>query len=128
MKRYLAVFSAIAFSLFFITIVIIANRGEGDQWWGFVTRIPNGDKLGHLGLMGTLSFLCNLALPSRELKIRRLRFITWPTLVLGILISAEEFSQAFIPTRTCDVLDWLADLTGLALGQMVARLVHQLRR
>jgi VanZ family protein len=128
MKRHLAVFSAIACIVFFITIVIIANRGEGDQWWGFVGRIPYGDKLGHLGLTGTLSFLCNLALPSRELKIRRLRYITWPTLVLGFLISVEEFSQAFIPTRTCDAVDWLADLTGLAVGQMVARLVHQIRR
>ncbi len=111
--------AALAFGFFIIAAVIIANRGEGGKWWSFIHSIPYGDKIGHIGLFGTLSFLSNLALPN--FRIRHLpRFITATTFVLLILISLEEISQAFIPTRSCDLFDWLADLTGLAIGQITA--------
>jgi len=95
------------FILFMLVIVTIANRGEGGRWWAFIHSIPCGDKLGHVGLMGALCLLCNLA-------------FTRVTFILFTLITLEELSQAFIATRTCDPIDWLADLTGLALGQMAA--------
>lgn len=119
MKRHLICLAAVAFIVFFITIVRIADRGEGDQWWAFINHIPYGDKVGHLGLVGTLALLCNLAMPPRP-GTRLTRFITLATLVLLVLLSLEELSQAFIPTRTCDFFDWLADLAGLALGQFSA--------
>jgi polysaccharide biosynthesis protein VpsQ len=113
--------AALAFGFFIIAAVIIANRGEGGKWWPFIHSIPYGDKIGHTGLFGTLSFLSNLALPN--FRIRHLpRFITATSFTLLILISLEELSQAFIPSRSCDLLDWLADLTGLALGQLAANL------
>lgn len=111
--------AALAFGLFIIAIVVIANRGEGVSWWSFIHRIPYADKISHIGLFGTLSFLCNLALPSFRLRFLP-RCITPITLILLILISLEEISQAFIPTRHCDLFDWLADLAGLAIGQIAA--------
>jgi VanZ family protein len=128
MKRALAIFAALGFVMFFITIVMIANRGQGGQWWGFIERIPYGDKLGHLGLTGTLSFLCNLAFPTPGKGKRILKFITFPTFVLGVFLTGEELSQFFIPSRTCDGVDWLADLIGLAFGQFVAHLAHTRRK
>jgi hypothetical protein len=108
-----------SFVILLIIIIAIANRGEGDRWWSFIHDIPYGDKLGHIALMGTLCLLCNLAFATR-----RFRFlpacITRVTFVLLGLVTLEEFSQAFIPTRSCDPLDWLADLAGLALGQATA--------
>jgi hypothetical protein len=107
------------FLLFMLLIVTIANRGEGGEWWAFLHHIPCGDKLGHVGLMGMLCLLCNLALTPR-----RFRFlpacVTRVTLILFALITLEELSQMFIPTRSCDPIDWLADLAGLALGQISA--------
>lgn len=110
---------ALSFLVFFIVIVIIADRGDGNRWWGFLVRHRYGDKLGHLILVGTLSFLGNLAL---SLRPRRWlpRWITTVTLILFLLLTIEELSQAFIPSRSCDVLDWLADVCGLALGQLVS--------
>lgn len=112
------------FILFMLVIVTIANRGEGDRWWAFIHSIPYGDKLGHVGLMGALCLLCNLAFTPR-----RLRFlppcVTRVTFILFTLITLEELSQAFIATRTCDPIDWLADLTGLALGQMAATVIRR---
>jgi len=110
---------ALAFGFLIITAVVIANRGEGDSWWSFIHHIPYGDKIGHIGLSATLSFLCNLAFPN--FRIRHLpRLLTATTFVLFILISLEEISQAFIPTRSCNFFDWLADLVGLAIGQISA--------
>jgi len=107
---------AIGFILFIIAMVVIADRGEGGHWWPFLSSIPFGDKVGHVGLSGTLSLLCNLAFPSR----RRCGWMTKTTVVLLAIISLEELSQVFIPGRTPDFVDWLADLLGIACGQMLA--------
>lgn len=114
-----AVLAAVGFIVFFICIVMIADRGNGTPWWSFINEIPYGDKMGHLGLMGTMSFLCNLAFPSRRPDFVK-RFFTVTTLVLLALISGEELSQGFIATRTLDFFDWLADIAGLSLGQFFA--------
>ncbi len=119
MKRLLAVFAALAFANFFIGLIIIADRGEGSRWWAFVEQIPFGDKLGHICLTGTLSLLCNLAFPSQKTG-HLTRFFTLTTLALLVLLSLEELIQAFIPSRTCDFFDWLADLVGVTSGQIVA--------
>jgi len=111
--------AAVGFIVFFIWIVMIADRGDGTPWWSFIERIPHGDKVGHLGLIGTMSFLCNLAFPSRKAGFLP-GFITLTTLVLLVFLSMEELSQAFIKTRHLDLYDWLADLAGLAIGQFWA--------
>lgn len=115
----LAVGAAVGFIVFFIWIVTIADRGNGTPWWSFIHEIPFGDKVGHLGLMTTMSFLCNLAFPSRRPDFLK-RFFTVTTLVLLVLLSLEELSQGFIATRTLDFFDWLADLAGLCIGQFFA--------
>lgn len=119
MKRKASFAIALAFIAFIVTVIVIANRGDGAAWWGFIGRIPYGDKVGHLGLIGTLSLLCNLAFSTRT-PTGRFAFMTRTTLVLLVLLTLEEVSQAFIPTRSCDIFDWLADLAGLALGQTAA--------
>lgn len=119
MKLTLARGGALAFIAFMIIIITIADRGEGNLWWNFINDIPYGDKVGHIGLIGMLSLLCNLAVSPRQYA-NLPRFITFTTLVLLVLLSLEELAQAFLPTRTCDFFDWLADLAGLALGQMGA--------
>lgn len=117
-QRPVAMAAAVGFIGFFIWIVILADRADGVPWWAFIDRIPFGDKVGHLGLVGTLSLLCNLAFT--RWKSGRPGFFTRTSWVLLILLSLEELSQAFIPHRHLDAFDWLADLAGLALGQWVA--------
>jgi hypothetical protein len=119
MKRTITLSAALGFIVFIVTIIVIADRGEGGRWWGFIHDIPLGDKVGHLGLIGTLSLLCNLAIPGWKLRYLP-RFITAVTAVLLVLLSLEELAQAFLPHRTCDLFDWLADLGGLTLGQALA--------
>lgn len=122
MRRSIIRVVALVFVAVFIGIIVIADRGEGDRWWAFLLEIPHGDKLGHLGLVGTLCLLCNLALPWRPLP-RPLGFVSTVTLVLFVLLTLEEIAQAFVPSRTCDWFDWLCDLAGLAAGQGLAGVV-----
>lgn len=128
MKHKLVLAATAALAIFIITIIVIADHGDGNRLWGsFINRIPYGDKVGHVVLMGGLCFLCNLALrvPSRWFLPRH---ITPVTFVLFLLISLEEISQAYSPYRTCDWYDWLADLAGLAIGQSAAVWIHSRRK
>ncbi|MBL9171930.1 MAG: VanZ family protein [Verrucomicrobiales bacterium] len=116
--------ATVAFVLFFIAVIVVADRGEGDRWWAFLMRIPGGDKLGHVGLVGMLSLLCNLAFPGRR-RFRLPAGMSVTTAVLLTLLTLEEIAQAFLPHRTCDPGDWLADLVGLAAGQWMALQARQ---
>lgn len=108
-----AIFAALGFIAFFIWIVTIADAGNPNPWWSVIIGgLPYGDKVGHLCLVSILTFLCNIAFPSRKWRI-----ITLTTLVLLVILTLEELSQGFIRSRTLDFFDWLADLAGLAIGQ-----------
>lgn len=117
--RPLATLAAAGFVIFFIWIVVIADRGNGTPWWSFIDRIPSGDKVGHLCLVSTLCFLCNFAFPVRNSRFLP-RYVTLVTFLLFSALSLEELSQAFIPSRHLDFFDWLADLAGLGIGQTFA--------
>ena len=126
--KHLSIALCVLFAGFLILMVIIANRGEGDQWWSFIHRIPYGDKFGHVGLMATLGFLCNLAFARKPLCIAPNR----ATILLATIISIEECSQHFIPSRNFDPLDLASNLVGLTLGQWTAftflKIIHPTHR
>jgi len=48
------------------------------------------------------------------------RFSKWPAWLAVLIVSAfgvtDEWHQSFVPGRSCDVFDWLADTTGAALA------------
>ncbi len=123
MKKHIIRVAAFGFIAFLIILVSIANSGEESRWWPFLDHVPYGDKLGHFGLFGTLCFLCNLAFPSR--KFGRAPFlITLTSLVLLTIITLEELSQLFIPSRHFDTIDLLADYIGLTMGQVLAGILN----
>jgi hypothetical protein len=96
--------SAIAF----VTWVTLSVDGPGLP--PLITRLysyPNGDKLGHLLLMGLLALFLTLALPRR-----------WqlPALaILSMLLATEEYTQRFINGRHSDWLDLVCSLAGVCL-------------
>jgi VanZ family protein len=125
MKTRIAIrIAALVFGLIIIAAVVIANLGYGESFWPIISYTPNADKVGHIGIFGILGFLSNLALPN--FRIRHLpRLVTAITFFLFVLVSLEEISQAFIPSRVCDVFDWLADVAGLAIGQIAATVLSR---
>lgn len=122
MPRLLLRIIFVLFTTAFLSIIAIADQGRADLFWGIVGRIPCGDKLGHLGLVGTLSFLLNLLLEGRPAPGRFGRMMLGSLLLLA-LMTLEEASQAFIPHRSFDLLDGLANLIGVFCGEGLVRML-----
>jgi VanZ family protein len=83
---------------------------------------PGADKLVHLALYGVLGALVARAIgptPSRN---------TLGAVLVGVAVFAavDEWHQRFVPGRSPDVLDFVADLTGATAGY--AALTYMLRR
>jgi len=75
-----------------------------------VGHIPYGDKIAHAVLYGLMALLLNYALDFRKsstIQLGSLIVLTFATL--------EEFSQYYIPSRTFDMGDLLADFVGVVL-------------
>jgi VanZ family protein len=78
------------------------------------------DKLLHSGAYAVMSVLVVWALTSGEW-----RRVTWRTVALATLICSaygwsDEFHQLFVPQRSYDLKDLLADATGAAAAAVVA--------
>lgn len=124
MRRHLPLLALLGFVILFGVIISLANQGRG--FWGFLEAIPYGDKLGHAGLVATLALLLNLTLRNRTLP-RPFGMIQMGSGLAAVVMTLEELSQFLLPTRSPDLLDWIANLTGAALGQFAAILVAGLR-
>jgi hypothetical protein len=122
MPRLLLRITFVLFTTAFLSIIVIADRGHADLFWDLVGRVPCGDKLGHLGLVGTLSFLLNLLLEGRPAP-GRWRPMMLGSLLLGVFMTLEEASQAFIPHRSFDLLDGLANIIGVFCGEGLVRML-----
>jgi polysaccharide biosynthesis protein VpsQ len=111
----------LAFVLFtsaFVSLIVLADRGQIGKIWEFVGMVPFGDKFGHLGLVGTLTVLSNLALKRRK---------AGPLMLGGLIVLTgmmlEEGSQYFIPVRSFDGFDALANLVGVLCGEGLVRML-----
>ena len=72
-------------------------------------HIPNSDKVAHFlafGLLATL--MCRLG--------HRGRAAGWALLVTSAFGVSDEWHQSFVPGRTCDVFDWMADTLGATVA------------
>ena len=122
MPRPLLRLAFVLFTTGFISIIILADRGQAGSLWAFLGLIPGGDKLGHLGLVGTLSLLLNLLLESRRAPFPCNR-IMLGSLILLAAMTLEEASQALIPHRNFDRLDGLANIVGVFCGEGLVRML-----
>lgn len=110
--------------IFIIAVLIfLANNRSTQYLFRFVRELPFGDKIGHFGLMGGLSFVVNLAVGGRQLKIWRANF-PLGTLIVLTVVTIEEFSQIFVKGRTFDLTDLVFDFAGILLfGQAACWLI-----
>ena len=101
-----------------IILITIANTGNGQFLLTILNTVPHGDKWLHLFLMGTLTAGLNLSLNFRKTDFRNKSILTG-TLIMACLITAEEFSQAFIPYRNFEILDLVCNYLGIfGIGQI----------
>lgn len=107
-------------------IVFLVDRPSTQPLFRFVYNIPFGDKIGHFCLMGVFSFLLNLALKAKAIKIGKIKFSLGSLVVLFVVV-VEEFSQLWVRGRTFDAGDLLFDFAGIVLFGEVARTIARRR-
>lgn len=118
---------ALLFLLFLAAIVFLADRGLATSFFALVHAVPGADKLGHFLLMGTLSFLVNMGLEARQWPVAG-RQVLRGSLLVALLVTAEELTQLLLPTRSFSLLDLLSDYVGIWLfGRLAAYLVNRRR-
>ncbi len=91
-------------------------------------RMQGSDKLHHLLAFAGLAFLLAWALPTRAGKSNpsvadkathgtgSMRHVVLAAVIALVYACLDEFTQKFIPGRTCDVWDVVADAAGICLG------------
>ena len=91
-------------------------------WAGFIltaTSIPSvpappgagADKLGHFAMYAVFGFL---ALRAAWDGVPRTAVTTFAAVAL--FAAVDEWHQRFIPTRSAEVADWVADVAGATVG------------
>jgi VanZ family protein len=70
------------------------------------------DKIAHLGAFGLLAGLVFNGLRQSGRPWTSGGLFLIPVLFVALYGASDELHQYFVPTRSCDVLDWLADVTG----------------
>lgn len=92
-----------------------------------LSRVPLRDKGAHFIEYGTLSVLLTHAL--RTTSPRRSGPAIWLTAALITLVwgAIDEIHQAFVPGRSSDVFDLVADGCGAAVGSLLYLLLRHKR-
>jgi polysaccharide biosynthesis protein VpsQ len=112
LKRWLP-FSV--FFLFIVGIIVANDLGQIQSIINWVNSVPFGDKVGHTIFIGTLAYLLNYALVDRTIKISQYKILLG-CIIIAVAITAEEFSQIWIPSRTFDFLDLAANYFGITIA------------
>ena len=84
------------------------------------------DKIEHFGAYGLLSAILYLNLLFQEkFKLFSKYPATFTLIVASLYGMVDELHQLFVPGRSADVRDWLADFIGAVLGVIIIRIILQ---
>ena len=115
---------SVIFLGFIIWVIYLANTGQNSIFFELVRSIPYGDKVGHFFLFGLLTLSANFVfkLKSYSLLSRKLYV---GSIVVFIFVLLEELSQYYIPSRTLDITDLIADILGITTFSLITKLIHK---
>ncbi|MDH4319469.1 MAG: VanZ family protein [Desulfobulbaceae bacterium] len=114
-KRHISKFGPpYLFFLFLCWIIYLADSGNDSIFFKITQAVPNGDKIGHFVLYGSLAILLNHSLEYSSLKFFHFS-IQKGALLVYLFAIFEEFSQYFFPNRTPSLIDILSDLFGIII-------------
>ena len=119
-SKVLPVLSGSLFVVFLAYVIYSSNHGTMPLFLRQLYRFPGGDKVGHVALLGILSFIVNYFLYPRHIRILG-KPILVGSLIVCIFITLEEFSQIYIPSRTFDLLDLFCSYLGIVAGDLGVR-------
>jgi len=96
-----------------LTVLVSLDRADGIL--RFFSFVPGDDGVRHFIVMGLLSAGVNFGFHGARVGGRRLG-VAWLTGLVLVLVTLEEYSQAFIPGRRLQMDDWGAGVLGVFLG------------
>lgn len=115
---------SIGFFGFILWIIYLANTGQHSVFFEFVASIPYGDKLGHFCLFGVLTLAANFTFKLKSFQLLSMEVYLGSLLVLAFVI-IEELSQFYIPNRTLDAFDFIADFIGILFFNTVTKYLRK---
>jgi len=118
----------LSFFIFISYIIFLADTADHNFAFRLVGHVPYGDKIAHALLYGVMALLLNYALGFRRVRLPTHLFKPFSKIhgalanapYIGSIIvltfaTLEELSQYYIPSRTFDLWDLLADFIGVVL-------------
>jgi polysaccharide biosynthesis protein VpsQ len=100
--------------------ILAADFHRARVLFDWITAHPGTDKVGHFFLLGSLALTLNLGLRGRIAQVGPLS-AQMGGLIVGALITLEEISQLWIPSRQFDLGDLAANYAGIAFADWLAR-------
>ena len=105
-----------------VGIIIFLNDFKETQHLFFIfATVQYLDKVGHLVIMGFLSFVVNLALNARQIRISKIQYLLGSIIVFTV-VTIEEVSQLFVSGRNFEFSDMFFNTVGVILFGELARL------
>lgn len=101
----------VGFFIFICYIIFLADTADYNFAFKMVGHIPYGDKIAHALLYGTMAFLLNVGLGFR--KVGNIFYLS--SIIVLTFAILEECTQYYIPSRTFDLWDVVADFVGVFL-------------
>ena len=89
------------------TIIVMADIGRLDWVLDLLRRIPMSDKVCHFF--------------NQALNLRKFGPLLLGSLVIAIVLTAEEISQRWVPGRTFDYGDMAANIAGCVAADLLSR-------
>jgi len=85
--------------------------------------IPHMDKLAHTGAYALLGFLFFRVFQTTSIQKNAVLLVIFSALASSLYGISDEIHQYFVPSRTADIMDVLADATGSVLGAVTGQLL-----
>ena len=114
-KGWILAILALAFVCFTVWLIHEANIGRDNILFKTVRATPYGDKIGHILLAGSLTLVTNLLIRYRSFSLGRMQ-IPWGSFIIFVIVAIEEGSQYYLPTRSLDLWDAIANLVGIMVA------------
>lgn len=116
------------FAYLFILVILLIFYGASTNSLGFIggfiKSIPYGDKYIHFTLIGMLAYVTNFLMGFRRFTLWNRKWLSGTTLIFTIM-TIEECTQMFIPTRSFDLLDLSANYLGIFTATLIIILTKQ---
>ena len=91
-------------------------------------EVISADKIAHMGVYGLLAVLCYISLIHlTENNTFSLSPFSWSFVIASLYGATDEIHQYYVPNRSSEIQDWLADVTGIVIMVLLIKFYLQYR-